>query len=309
MEPGPVAAASGDGRVPAAMVGLLPEITAHYEHEYDEGNRIVEGPRAARAAPHEGGDHPPPAVAPAGASDPRRRRRHRRPRRLARRAGPRGARHRPDRPACRAGARPRRTGLRITAELGDARDLPVGDSTFDAALLLGPLYHLTTRADRLQALSGGGARRAWRGVGVRGGDLSFCVVVRRAHLGHAVRSCLPRHRRAGPATTASTATPSAGPAGSRRPSSTGPTSCWTRRQPPVTTWSSSSAWRAWPAGSRSWRPCFDNPREPRSHPHRRPLHRNRVLPPRPLRPPPPRGPQPKCVSPEGDRRDRPPAEC
>jgi SAM-dependent methyltransferase len=40
----------------------------------------------------------------------------------------------------------------VTAELGDARRLPVADSNFDAGLLLGPLYHLTDRHDRLRAL-------------------------------------------------------------------------------------------------------------------------------------------------------------
>lgn len=39
----------------------------------------------------------------------------------------------------------------FTAVLGDARSLPVGDDQFDAALLLGPLYHLVDRADRLRA--------------------------------------------------------------------------------------------------------------------------------------------------------------
>ena len=40
----------------------------------------------------------------------------------------------------------------MTAVLGDARDLPeIGDSC-DAVLMLGPLYHLTERADRVQAL-------------------------------------------------------------------------------------------------------------------------------------------------------------
>jgi SAM-dependent methyltransferase len=40
---------------------------------------------------------------------------------------------------------------RITAEVGDARDLPVPDDAFDSALLFGPLYHLTSRPDRLAA--------------------------------------------------------------------------------------------------------------------------------------------------------------
>jgi SAM-dependent methyltransferase len=39
-----------------------------------------------------------------------------------------------------------------SAEIGDARRLPHADSTTDAVLLLGPLYHLTDRDDRLAAL-------------------------------------------------------------------------------------------------------------------------------------------------------------
>ena len=41
----------------------------------------------------------------------------------------------------------------ITAEVGDARQLPAGDDSYDGALLLGPLYHLTDRGDRLRAWS------------------------------------------------------------------------------------------------------------------------------------------------------------
>jgi len=40
----------------------------------------------------------------------------------------------------------------VTAEVGDARVLALPSNSFDAALLLGPLYHLTERQDRLQAL-------------------------------------------------------------------------------------------------------------------------------------------------------------
>jgi SAM-dependent methyltransferase len=43
-------------------------------------------------------------------------------------------------------------GRRITAEVGDARDLAATDDSFDAVLLLGPLYHLTDRSDRVRAL-------------------------------------------------------------------------------------------------------------------------------------------------------------
>jgi SAM-dependent methyltransferase len=40
----------------------------------------------------------------------------------------------------------------LTASQADARALPVADATFDAALLFGPLYHLTERDDRLAAI-------------------------------------------------------------------------------------------------------------------------------------------------------------
>ncbi|MEU7611162.1 class I SAM-dependent methyltransferase [Micromonospora sp. NPDC049204] len=40
----------------------------------------------------------------------------------------------------------------VEAEVGDARALPDADGRYDAALLLGPLYHLVRRVDRIQAL-------------------------------------------------------------------------------------------------------------------------------------------------------------
>ncbi|MFJ5225835.1 class I SAM-dependent methyltransferase [Streptomyces sp. NPDC088400] len=40
-----------------------------------------------------------------------------------------------------------------TVELGDARQLTAEDSSYDVALVLGPLYHLTDAADRHQALA------------------------------------------------------------------------------------------------------------------------------------------------------------
>ncbi|MEV4469378.1 class I SAM-dependent methyltransferase [Nonomuraea sp. NPDC049504] len=55
----------------------------------------------------------------------------------------------------------------VTARLGDARDLPVPDGDADAVLLLGPLYHLPERADRLRALRE--ARRAVRPGGIVAG--------------------------------------------------------------------------------------------------------------------------------------------
>jgi ubiquinone/menaquinone biosynthesis C-methylase UbiE len=42
---------------------------------------------------------------------------------------------------------------RVTAQVGDARQLPVADSSVDAVLILGPLYHLVDPADRARALA------------------------------------------------------------------------------------------------------------------------------------------------------------
>ena len=41
----------------------------------------------------------------------------------------------------------------VTARPGDARSLPGEDARYDAVLLLGPLYHLPERADRVRALT------------------------------------------------------------------------------------------------------------------------------------------------------------
>ena len=54
--------------------------------------------------------------------------------------------------------------LLASAEVGDARSLALHDASVDAVLLLGPLYHLTERADRVQALAE--ARRVCRPGGV-----------------------------------------------------------------------------------------------------------------------------------------------
>lgn len=60
----------------------------------------------------------------------------------------------------------------LTAELGDARDLRFDDESFDAVLLLGPLYHLPERGDRVRAI--GEARR----VVVSGGVVIAAVISR-----------------------------------------------------------------------------------------------------------------------------------
>lgn len=58
------------------------------------------------------------------------------------------------------------------AEVGDARKLERSDASADAVLLLGPLYHLTERAERVQAL-----REACRVV--RTGGTVFAAVISR----------------------------------------------------------------------------------------------------------------------------------
>jgi SAM-dependent methyltransferase len=60
----------------------------------------------------------------------------------------------------------------ITAHVGDARQLPVDSESFDAALVLGPLYHLPDRSDRIGAL-----REAGRAV--RPGGLVFVAAISR----------------------------------------------------------------------------------------------------------------------------------
>ncbi len=55
-------------------------------------------------------------------------------------------------------------GLRVEAQVGDARALDLPDGGFDAVLLLGPLYHLADRADRARCLAE--ARRVLRPGGI-----------------------------------------------------------------------------------------------------------------------------------------------
>ena len=59
-----------------------------------------------------------------------------------------------------------------SAELGDARSLPQADGSVDVVLLLGPLYHLQERVDRLRALEE--ARRVLR----PGGALAAAAISR-----------------------------------------------------------------------------------------------------------------------------------
>ncbi|RZS37572.1 methyltransferase family protein [Herbihabitans rhizosphaerae] len=55
--------------------------------------------------------------------------------------------------AARAASARQATAPLAGAEVGDARELPFGDGTADAVLLLGPLYHLIEADDRTRALA------------------------------------------------------------------------------------------------------------------------------------------------------------
>jgi ubiquinone/menaquinone biosynthesis C-methylase UbiE len=64
----------------------------------------------------------------------------------------------------RAAANELRGAALASAEVGDARALGLADASVDAVLLMGPLYHLPERSDRLRALAE--ARRVCRRGGV-----------------------------------------------------------------------------------------------------------------------------------------------
>jgi ubiquinone/menaquinone biosynthesis C-methylase UbiE len=59
----------------------------------------------------------------------------------------------------------------VAAAVADARALPEPDGCADAALLLGPLYHLRSRRDRVRALVE--ARRVVRPDGTAGGAAGY----------------------------------------------------------------------------------------------------------------------------------------
>jgi SAM-dependent methyltransferase len=79
----------------------------------------------------------------------------------------------------------------VTARLGDARRLPAADAAYDAVLMLGPLYHLPERADRVRALAD--AHRA-----VRPGGLVVAATINRFAQLHDLlreeRYFIPLHR-------------------------------------------------------------------------------------------------------------------
>ena len=71
-----------------------------------------------------------------------------------------------------------------SARVGDARELPFADASADMVLLLGPLYHLTERADRVRAWSE--ARRVLRpgGVAIAAGISRFASALDGLVSGH-----------------------------------------------------------------------------------------------------------------------------
>lgn len=78
----------------------------------------------------------------------------------------------------------------VTAAVGDARVLPWNDAEFDAAIMLGPLYHLASGSDRQLALAE--ARRVVRPGGVLlAAGLSRYVALGQVMLGRPVPSELP----------------------------------------------------------------------------------------------------------------------
>lgn len=80
----------------------------------------------------------------------------------------------------------------LTASIGDARSLVIGDSSVDVVLLLGPLYHLIEHTDRRQALAE--AYRVLRpgGVVAAAAISRHCVLVAHARNGTLTEDLLPR---------------------------------------------------------------------------------------------------------------------
>ncbi|MFD5225442.1 class I SAM-dependent methyltransferase [Microbacterium sp. NPDC058342] len=78
----------------------------------------------------------------------------------------------------------------VAASLGDARELGFDDDSFDTAILLGPLYHLASRADRVTALREA-ARVVRPGGAVLAAGLSRYVAFGATSLGRPVPSPMP----------------------------------------------------------------------------------------------------------------------
>ena len=79
----------------------------------------------------------------------------------------------------------------LDAQVADARDLPFSAAEFDAALLLGPLYHLASAEDRLRSLREA-ARVVRPGGYVFAAALSRYIAFGKATLGRTVPEPYPR---------------------------------------------------------------------------------------------------------------------
>lgn len=78
----------------------------------------------------------------------------------------------------------------VVASVGDARDLPFEDDSFDAAIMLGPLYHLAAVEERVLALREA-ARVIRPGGAVLAAGLSRYVAFGAVSLGRSVPSPIP----------------------------------------------------------------------------------------------------------------------
>lgn len=78
----------------------------------------------------------------------------------------------------------------VAASIGDARELRFPDASFDAVIMLGPLYHLSSREDRTTALREA-ARVVRPGGVVLAAGLSRYVAFGAASLGRPVPSPIP----------------------------------------------------------------------------------------------------------------------
>jgi ubiquinone/menaquinone biosynthesis C-methylase UbiE len=82
----------------------------------------------------------------------------------------------------------------VDAQVADARDLPLGDASADAVLVLGPLYHLVDPGDRALALRE--AARVSRGLVVAAAISRYAGLLDLGAHGLLDAAALPRVRRA-----------------------------------------------------------------------------------------------------------------
>ncbi len=118
---------------------------------------------------------------------------------------------------------------RVDTAVADARHLDLPDASVDAVLLLGPLYHLYERADRLQAL------REARRIARPGAPVFAAAISRWAPRLHGVLvdRLYSEHEEVLPLVDGSSATAGSRPwrTADSPPARTGRTTCATRSEP------------------------------------------------------------------------------